>query len=337
MIALGVIGTNWISHQFVEAAIATGEYELKGVYSRKLATAEEFGEKYSGEIFYETDLAHFLAGELDVVYIASPNSLHFSQAKTTLLAGKHVIVEKPAFSNPQEMAEIIELANQQGLLYFEAARNLHETAFTTISEFLPVKGQILGANFTYMKYSSRYDQVLAGGEPNIFSPQFSGGSVQDLGIYSLYAALGWFGMPQEVYYFARKIVTGVDGMGTIILRYDLFDVTIQQGKIADSFLPSEIYLSDGTLLLSGINAFETARFYQRSTGETKELPITSLENPMVEEARDFARIIKQPKDPKLGLLYEEWVELSRNVNEVIYHLRQQAGIVFESDKNKKEE
>ncbi|MDT2756558.1 Gfo/Idh/MocA family oxidoreductase [Enterococcus asini] len=337
MIALGVIGTNWISHQFVEAAIATGEYELKGVYSRKLATAQEFGEKYSGEIFYETDLERFLAGELDVVYIASPNSLHFSQAKATLLAGKHVIVEKPAFSNPKEMAEIIELANQKGLLYFEAARNLHEKAFTTISEFLPVKGQILGANFTYMKYSSRYDQVLAGEEPNIFSPRFSGGSVQDLGIYTLYAALGWFGMPQEVYYFARKIVTGVDGMGTIILRYDLFDVTIQQGKIADSFLPSEIYLTDGTLRLSGINAFEEAHFYQRRTGETKELPITSLENPMIEEARNFAQIIKQPNDPKLGLRYEEWVELSRNVNEVIYHLRQQAGIVFEGDRNMKEE
>ena len=101
MLALGVIGTNWISHQFVEAALASGKYQLKGVYSRKLATAEEFGAKYDGECFYETDLDKFFARDFDVVYIASPNSLHFAQAKVALLAGKHVIVEKPAFSNPQ--------------------------------------------------------------------------------------------------------------------------------------------------------------------------------------------------------------------------------------------
>lgn len=336
MLALGVIGTNWISHQFVQAALESGEYALKAVYSRKLATAEEFGAKYAGEHFYETDLAAFFAQPFDVVYIASPNSLHFAQAKAALLAGKHVIVEKPAFSNPREMDAIIKLANRQRLFYFEAARNLHEKAFRKVADFLPVKEEILGANFTYMKYSSRYDQVLAGGEPNIFSPHFSGGSLQDLGIYTLYAALGWFGMPAEVHYFARKIATGVDGLGTIILRYDLFDVTIQQGKIADSFLPSEIYLDKGTLLLSGINSFETASFYDRATGEQRPLAISQAANPMIEEAQAFARVMNHPEDPKLGLCYEEWVELSRNVNEVIYQLRKQAKVVFDADTTNEE-
>ena len=41
-----------------------------------------------------------------------------------------------------------------------------------IAEFLPLKDEIIGANFSYMKYSSRYDQVLDGEEPNIFSPRF---------------------------------------------------------------------------------------------------------------------------------------------------------------------
>ena len=39
MLNLGVIGTNWISHQFVAAAIASKEYRLTGVYSRKETTA----------------------------------------------------------------------------------------------------------------------------------------------------------------------------------------------------------------------------------------------------------------------------------------------------------
>ncbi|RTK47929.1 gfo/Idh/MocA family oxidoreductase, partial [Enterococcus faecalis] len=92
-----------------------------------------------------------------------------------------------------------------------------------------------------------YDAVLAGEEPNIFSPHFSGGALADLGVYPVYAAVAWFGKPQDVHYFARKLPTGVDGIGTAVLRYADFDVTIQTGKIADSELRSEIYFEDRTL------------------------------------------------------------------------------------------
>ena len=58
MIHLGVIGTNWISHQFVSAALETGAYDLTAVYSRKLATAQEFGSRY-GDVEYAIDLETF--------------------------------------------------------------------------------------------------------------------------------------------------------------------------------------------------------------------------------------------------------------------------------------
>lgn len=46
MINLGIIGTNWITHQFVQAALSTKQYELTAVYSRHLEKAQEFGAKY---------------------------------------------------------------------------------------------------------------------------------------------------------------------------------------------------------------------------------------------------------------------------------------------------
>lgn len=332
MINLGIIGTNWITHQFVEAALSTKHYQLAAVYSRKLTTAEAFGARYPGEVQYATDLAAFFQLQpLDTIYIASPNSLHFSQAKQAILAGKNVIVEKPAFSTPAEMDEIIQLANEKRVFFFEAARNIHEKAFKVISDFLPLKDQIIGANLNFMKYSSRYDAVLAGEEPNIFSPHFSGGAIADLGVYPLYAALAWFGQPVEAHYFARKVPTEVDGIGTIILRYDLFDITIQQGKIADSFLTSEIYLENGTLVMNGINSFEKAVFHDRVAKKEMALPVKALANPMAEEAAAFAKVMLHPDDREQGILYEEWVELARNVNHLIYKLRQQAGIVFDAD------
>lgn len=331
MIHLGIIGTNWITDQFVQAAHETGRYHLTAVYSRKLATAQSFAEKY-GEVTCVDDLtAFFQLEELDTVYIASPNNLHFEQAKQGILSGKNVIVEKPAFSTPSEMAEIIELANENQVLFFEAARNIHEKSFDTIASVLTEHGNIIGANFTYMKYSSRYDAVLAGEEPNIFSPHFSGGALVDLGVYPVYAALAWFGRPQNVYYFARKIVTGVDGIGTIILRYETFDVTIQTGKIGNSDLKSEIYFENGTLELNAVNAIEQAVFYDRTNNETV-LPVTAQANPMVEEAADFAEVIENKADPQLGARYEEWIELARDVNEAIYLMRKHAEISFDADK-----
>lgn len=331
MIHLGIIGTNWITDQFVQAAHETGRYQLTAVYSRKLATAQSFAEKY-GEVTCVDDLtAFFQLEELDTIYIASPNSLHFEQAKQGILSGKNVIVEKPAFSTPAEMAEIIDLANENQVLFFEAARNIHEKSFDTIASVLAEQGNIIGANFTYMKYSSRYDAVLAGEEPNIFSPHFSGGALVDLGVYPVYAALAWFGRPQNVYYFARKIVTGVDGIGTIILRYETFDVTIQTGKIGNSDLKSEIYFENGTLELNAVNAIEQAVLYDRNKNQTV-LPVAAQANPMVEEAADFAAVIENKTDPQWGARYEEWIELARDVNEAIYLMRKHAEISFDADK-----
>lgn len=95
-------------------------------------------------------------------------------------------------------------------------------------------------------------------------------------------------------------------------------------------------MENGTLLLSGINSFEEATFYDRASGEKRPLDITQAANPMIEEALDFAKIMNHPKDPALGLRYEEWVELSRNVNEVIYQLRKQAHVVFDADTTNEE-
>ena len=258
--------------------------------------------------------------------------MHFEQAKQAILAGKNVIVEKPAFSTPAEMDEIIELANQKQVFFFEAARNIHEQAFKTVADFLPLKDHILGADFSFMKYSSRYDQVLDGEEPNIFSPHFSGGALADLGVYPIYAALAWFGMPNESLYFDKKIRTGVDGLGTGILRYDDFDVTIRTGKITDSFQASEIYLTNGTLVLNAVNSIDEAVFHDREHTRREKLSVHQLENPMVEEANDFAKVIMNPTDRELGTFYEEWVELARNVNQVIYDMRKSAGIIFDADK-----
>ena len=149
MLKLGIIGTGAISHHFIEAAHTSQEFQLVAVYSRKFTTAQQFASSYTDVSLFD-NLEDFFQSEFDVVYIASPNSLHFTQAKAALSAGKHVILEKPAVTQPQEWKELIQIAQENHRFIFEAARNYHEEAFTIIKNFLADK-QILGADFNYAK------------------------------------------------------------------------------------------------------------------------------------------------------------------------------------------
>ena len=106
MLKLGVIGTNIITDQMLDAAKKTGKYELTAVYSRTLEHAEKFGKPYGATEFYDDIDKFFEEGDFDVVYIASPNSLHYQQARKAIENDKFIIVEKPAFVNPSEYSAI---------------------------------------------------------------------------------------------------------------------------------------------------------------------------------------------------------------------------------------
>ena len=235
MLKLGIIGTGAISHHFIDAAHTSGEYQLVAVYSRKIETAEKFASHYQDVTLFD-QLEDFFKHPFDVVYIASPNSLHFSQAKIALVAGKHVILEKPAVTQPKEWKDLLQTAQKNQRFIFEAARNYHEEAFATIKDFLADK-HVLGADFNYAKYSSKMPELLAGNTPNVFSDRFAGGALMDLGIYPLYAAIRLFGKPNRATYQAQQLDNSIDLNGDGILSYPDYQVHIKAGKNITSNLP----------------------------------------------------------------------------------------------------
>ena len=325
---LGVIGTGWISRSFIDAALATGKYHFSAVFTRNLATGVSFTEDFHHVDVFD-ELTELVTADLDVIYIASPNSLHFEQAKAAISAGKHVIVEKPAFSNPTELEAIIKLAAKEHVLFFEAARNLHEKSFDLIRAFLEDK-TVIGADFTYAKYSSKMPALLDGQLPNKFNPAFSGGLLADLGVYLLYAAHAFFGKPKYARYEAQVLDSGVDISGVGILTYDGFHVSIKTGGHYNSFVPCEIFTTTGTLVLDAVNAVKYARFISLD-GTTHELPIKPTKNNMQEEAMDFAKIMLEPDTQANFDLYEDWLNLAINVSETSYAMRESAGIKFNAD------
>ncbi|MBC1768789.1 Gfo/Idh/MocA family oxidoreductase [Listeria welshimeri] len=325
---LGIMGTNWITDSFIEGAINSGEWNLTAVYSRTEEKARAFGEKY-GELTYFTDIEEMGKSDAcDAVYIASPNALHYQHAISLLKNKKHVIVEKPIFSTVTELEHAHQIARENNVFLFEAARHIQEPNFKRLQENIEKVGTIHGATLAYMKYSSRYDQVLNGEEPNIFSLKFSGGSIVDLGVYPLYSAITLFGEPVKSTYFVTKLPTGVDGLGPIILEYPTFNITIIQGKNSQSFLPSEIYGQKGTLIIDPLTGIENITFYDNATKEETALAGPVVANDMQFEAAEFARIIEQTDRDT----YEYLADLSLKVLRVSNELRHQNDIWFDAEK-----
>lgn len=326
---LGTIGTSWITDSFIQAALDTEMYELACVYSRTIKSGEGFSQKY-GTIPVETDLNTFLnRGDLDVVYIASPNSLHYEQALLALKAKKHVMVEKPASINTKQWDEMIETAKENDVFIIEAIRHMFIPNIETIIESKNTLGEIQGATMAYAKYSSKYDSVLAGEEPNIFSLDFAGGALMDLGIYPIYTAVTLFGEPTEVLYFARKIKTGVDISGTIILRYENFDVTILVGKNITSTHEMEIYGENQTLIVNHASDIENARIVDAKNLTEQSLDLVEQhENDMYYEAKEFAQMIDNKDSTEVKDQYSELTEKSRVVSDLLNKLRKQENIVF---------
>ncbi|MCP0887315.1 Gfo/Idh/MocA family oxidoreductase [Ligilactobacillus sp. WILCCON 0076] len=332
MIKLGVIGTNWITQRYVEAAEQTGLWQLTSVYSRTLEKAQTFGKKYPHvtEFFDESD-AFFNEGTYDTVYIASPNSMHFEQAKAAILAGKNVIVEKPACTNPEQMKEIVSLLRRRPQQYFfEAARNIHDTNYLVVKKAVQSLPDIQGATLTYMKYSSRYDAFLAGERPNIFSPHFAGGALQDLGVYLVHAAVGWFGVPLKATYFPTYLENGIDAKGIAILEYSKFSVTLNIGKTSNSYLDSEIYgLKETIMIDSAADLHEVKQIL--ADGRTEILATQSEENELLAEAKDFGEILTNPTSLDNKQKAEEWLAQTIEVNKVMYLLRQSCNLYFDGE------
>ena len=89
-IKIATIGTSRITNLFINGAEISKKFSIGAIYSRNQHTAEEFSSAH-GNVPYFTDLQQLATSpDIEAVYIASPNALHYPQAKLMLERGKHV-------------------------------------------------------------------------------------------------------------------------------------------------------------------------------------------------------------------------------------------------------
>ncbi|PAV30602.1 hypothetical protein CIL05_05735 [Virgibacillus profundi] len=317
------IGTSWITEAFIKAAQYSKIAELQSVYSRSEKSAKDFAER-NGAKNATTDLDALLAEETDFIYIASPNGMHYEHILKCIENKKHVFSEKPMVLTEKQWKEVKELAEKQEVFVFEGFRHLFSPNYEILKKSLPDAGEIRSVMLQYVQYSSRYDKYKNGEEPNVFTKEFAGGALMDLGVYPLSMAIDLFGEPKAVDYFPVLLSNGIDGSGTLVMTYEGFIVTILCSKIAQGSIPSEIHGEDGALTIDRVAPIEKLSFYNRKSKKSKELAKDQLENDMVYELEAFTKMIEQ----KDIVSHDLWMERSRLVAKWSEQARRKQGILF---------
>ncbi len=221
-IRLGTIGSGPIVHSILDNVAVTDGIRLAAVYSRTEEKGKQLAAEYGADKVY-TDLDEFLEDEeVNVVYVASPNLLHYEQTKKALLAGKNVVCEKPFCTKAEQARELAALAKEKHLLLVDAVPTAFLPNFEVVKRELPKVGKVKLVLGNFSQYSSRYDQVLEGGKPNVFNPEYGGGCLMDINFYNVYLNIALFGKPQEAIYFPNIYEGLADTSGILIMKYDGF-------------------------------------------------------------------------------------------------------------------
>ncbi len=221
-IRLGTIGSGVIVHSILDNVARTEGIRPVAVYSRSQEKGEALARQYGVPRVY-TDMDAFLQDEeINFVYIATPNLLHYPQAKKALLAGKNVILEKPFCTKAEDARELVRIARERKLFLIDAVPTAFLPNFEVLKRELPKIGRVKLVLANYSQYSGRYDKLLAGEVPNIFNPAYAGGCLMDINFYNVYLNVALFGKPVEAIYYPNIFRDLADTSGILMMRYDGF-------------------------------------------------------------------------------------------------------------------
>jgi predicted dehydrogenase len=181
----GIIGLGRIAHKFAQDLQTVEGCELYAVASRAQEKADAFALQYHASKAYNTYEALTNDAQVDAVYIATPHVLHKGNTIMCLKKGIAVLCEKPFAMNLEEVIEMIAVAKAHNILLMEALWTYFLPHYQYVLKTLESKtyGNILKMEADFGFYRE------FNGEARFFKKSLGGGSLLDIGIYPIFAAL----------------------------------------------------------------------------------------------------------------------------------------------------
>lgn len=220
-----------IARSLADAINYTEGARLYAVASRDIGRARKFAGEYGADKYYGDYAALCADPEVDVIYIASPMSLHYEQAKMCLQSGKNVLCEKTVTLDAGEFAELIDIAAERNVFFMEAMWMKFLPAFRKAKEWVAA-GRIGNIKVVKADFSNL---CMFDGEDRLFKNELGGGCLLDLGVYPITFACDFLGYePCEIICNGYIGKSNVDVDASIILRYDGAYANIHAGFVMES-------------------------------------------------------------------------------------------------------
>lgn len=346
-VRFAVIGTALISDNFIDALKTCSRAHYVGSMGSSPEKSKLATEKHGGDRAFANLEEIASCEEVDAVYIATPNSLHFEQAIPLINAGKHVLVEKAIASDAIKAKKLFDTAHTNGVVAMEAMRPVHDPGIEKIRELLPRVGRLRRMTMRFGKYSSRFDDVLAGQRTSIFDARSAAGALMDIGVYPIEVMVALFGKPDQLKCMSvlapkefEEITGGaIDVTGNILARYGEAMADVAYSKVTQDLLQSQIEGELGTITFEGVEAPRIGNLRMRgkpvrnasasmprSLGDTEEeIEFAPCGNTMIYELEDFVAAVLGERD------LEEFERISLISLEIMDEARRQGGIVFPMD------
>lgn len=166
---IGILSTSSIAPRFIAAVREEGSFQIAALSSRTQEKAEEKAAAWGIPKAYGSHEALLADKDVDIVYISAVNSAHYKWAKAAILAGKHVICEKPCTTTEAQTRELFALAKERKLFLMEAQKMLFLPAVLAVKEAITSGklGAVRMAEFNHSFYGSynnwMYDEATGGG------------------------------------------------------------------------------------------------------------------------------------------------------------------------------
>lgn len=324
---LAIIGTGFIVPFTLKALEQIDAIELTSIFARphSIEKGKELALRHSiPQVYTDYDtLLH--TDECDTVYIANINPVHYEYAKKALEADKHVILEKPTCVLAKQTKDLVRIAKERGLYFFEAITPLHNPNYHHIKEDLKKLGQIKVIQCNYSQYSSRYNAYKEHNVLPALDPALYGGALYDVNIYNINVVVGLFGKPKAVQYIANTGFNGVDTSGTLLMKYDNFYAHCTAAK--DSESPGHVTIQGdlGCIEVHGpTHEFHSYSLYMYDTKKEETFRYSQYEHRMVHEFLEFEEMIRTGDYARM----EAGMQTSIEVMEVVDKAVESAGIHY---------
>ncbi|GLX70325.1 Gfo/Idh/MocA family protein [Paenibacillus glycanilyticus] len=290
----GILGCASIAKRAVIPGLHLSELnEVAAIASRNGDKAKQTAEELNIPTAYDSYEALLADSSIDVIYIPLPNHLHKEWAIRAAEAGKHILCEKPLALNAHEAAEMVEAADQAGVLLSEAFMYRYHPRYEQIKELIAsgAIGQLRGIR-------SAFTFNNPGDSANVrFRKEWGGGSIYDVGCYPISVARLLLGKEPEavtVNAFFSPEHDDVDMMASGLIEFEgNVALTFDCGMWAAFRNPLEILGTDGIIEVPSAfvtNSPESGHYYVTTEGERRLVEVSSV-NTYTEQADSIARSI----------------------------------------------